>query len=66
MSNVELFHYLLLLICGAGALTWLAGRMAIAPAVVLLLGGCAIAVVGKRVPGMDPDLLLAAVLPPLL
>jgi len=24
MSNVELLHYLLLLICGAGALTWLA------------------------------------------
>jgi len=34
MNNVELFHYLLLLICGAGTLTWLAGRMTIAPAVV--------------------------------
>ncbi|MCG5078160.1 Na+/H+ antiporter [Paraburkholderia tagetis] len=66
MNNVELFHYLLLLICGAGALTWLAERIAIAPAVVLLLGGCAIAIVGKRVPDMDPNLLLAAVLPPLL
>lgn len=66
MSNVELFHYLLLLICGAGALTWLAGRASIPPAVVLLLGGCVVAVAGKRVPDMDPDLLLAAVLPPLL
>ncbi|SMG60492.1 cation:proton antiporter [Paraburkholderia susongensis] len=66
MNNVELFHYLLLLICGAGALTWLAERVAIPPAVVLLLGGCVIAVAGKRVPDMDPDLLLAAVLPPLL
>lgn len=66
MSNVELFHYLLLLICGAGALTWLAERVAIPPAVVLLLGGCVIAVAGKRVPDMDPNLLLAAVLPPLL
>lgn len=66
MSNVELFHYLLLLICGAGALTWLAERVAIPPAVVLLLGGCVIAVAGKRVPDMDPNLMLAAVLPPLL
>ena len=66
MNNVELFHYLLLLICGAGALTWLAERVSIPPAVVLLLGGCVIAVAGKRVPDMDPDLLLAAVLPPLL
>ncbi|RQV04290.1 sodium:proton antiporter [Burkholderia cenocepacia] len=66
MTNVELFHYLLLLICGAGALTWLAERVSIPPAVVLLLGGCVVAVVGKRVPDMDPALLLAAVLPPLL
>ncbi|MCA3860646.1 MAG: cation:proton antiporter, partial [Burkholderia sp.] len=66
MTNVELFHYLLLLICGAGALTWLAERISIPPAVVLLLGGCAIAIAGKRVPDMDPALLLAAVLPPLL
>jgi len=66
MNNVELFQYLLLLISGAGVLTWLAGRLAIPPAVVLLTGGCAIAVAGKRVPDMDPDLLLAAVLPPLL
>ncbi|OAJ61693.1 sodium:proton exchanger [Paraburkholderia ginsengiterrae] len=66
MNNVELFHYLLLLICGAGALTWLAERVAIPPAVVLLLGGCVIAVAGKRAPDMDPNLLLAAVLPPLL
>ncbi|WP_443797736.1 cation:proton antiporter, partial [Burkholderia vietnamiensis] len=66
MSNVELFHYLLLLICGAGALTWLAERVSIPPAVVLLVGGCVVAVAGKRVPDMDPALLLAAVLPPLL
>ncbi|KVC22395.1 sodium:proton exchanger [Burkholderia pseudomultivorans] len=66
MSNVELFHYLLLLICGAGALTWLAERVSIPPAVVLLLGGCVVAVAGRRVPDMDPALLLAAVLPPLL
>ncbi|QVN13257.1 sodium:proton antiporter [Burkholderia sp. LAS2] len=66
MTNVELFHYLLLLICGAGALTWLAERISIPPAVVLLLGGCVVAVAGKRVPDMDPALLLAAVLPPLL
>ena len=66
MNNVELFHYLLLLICGAGTLTWLVQRIAIAPAVVLLLGGCAIAIAGKRVPDMDPNLLLAAVLPPRL
>ncbi|WP_321784178.1 Na+/H+ antiporter [Paraburkholderia sp. J94] len=66
MSNVELFHYLLLLICGAGALTWLAERLTIPPAVVLLFGGCVVAVAGKRVPDMDPGLLLAAVMPPLL
>ncbi|MDR3100511.1 MAG: sodium:proton antiporter, partial [Paraburkholderia sp.] len=64
--NVEFFHCLLLSICGARALTWLAGRIAIPRAVVLLLGGCAIAIAGKRVPDMDPNLLLAAVLPPLL
>lgn len=66
MTNVELFHYLLLLIAGASALTWLADRISIPPAVVLLLGGCVIAVAGKGVTGMDPDLLLVAVLPPLL
>ncbi|MGF6538960.1 cation:proton antiporter [Paraburkholderia youngii] len=66
MNNVEFFHYLLLLICGAGALTWLAERIAIPPAVVLLLGGCVIAVAGRRVPDVDPNLLLTAVLPPLL
>lgn len=66
MTNVEFFHYLLLLICGAGALTWLADRIAIPPAVVLLFGGCVIAIAGKRVPQTDPDLLLAAIMPPLL
>lgn len=66
MSNVELFHYLLLLICGAGALTWLAERIAIPPAVVLPFGGCVIAVAGKRAPEMDPNLMLAAVQPLLI
>jgi CPA1 family monovalent cation:H+ antiporter len=66
VNNVEVFHYLLLLICGAGALTWVAKHIAIPPAVVLLLGGCVIAVAGRRVPEMDPNLLLAVVLPPLL
>ncbi|WP_267954972.1 Na+/H+ antiporter [Paraburkholderia adhaesiva] len=66
MNNVEFFHTLLVLIAGAGVLTWLAERLAIAPAVVLLLGGSAIALTGGPAPDMDPDLLLAAVLPPLL
>jgi monovalent cation/hydrogen antiporter len=66
MNNVEFFHTLLVLIAGAGMLTWLAERLAIAPAVVLLLGGSAIALTGSPAPGIDPDLLLAAVLPPLL
>lgn len=66
MNNVEFFHTLLLLICAAGALTWLAERLAIAPAVVLLLGGSAVALMGGPAPGMDPNLLLAVVLPPLL
>ncbi len=66
MSNVAFFHTLLVLIVGAGALTWLAERLAIAPAVVLLLGGSAIALTGGPAPDIDPNLLLAAVLPPLL
>lgn len=33
---------------------------------MLLLGGCVVAVAGKRVPDMDPALLLAAMLPSLL
>jgi monovalent cation/hydrogen antiporter len=66
MNNVEYFHTLLILICGAGALTWLAERLAIAPAVVLLLGGSAVALTGGPAPDMDPNLVLAAVLPPLL
>ncbi|MCC8392224.1 sodium:proton antiporter [Paraburkholderia sp. MMS20-SJTR3] len=66
MTNVEFFHYLLLLICGASALTWLAERIAIPPAVVLLFGGCVIALAGRRVPQTDPALLLAAIMPPLL
>jgi len=72
MNNVEFFHSLLWLVGGAGALTWLAARVSIPPAVVLLLGGSAIALVGGRGFGghagieMDPNLVLAAVLPPLL
>lgn len=67
MDNVSLFHYLLVLIFGAGLLTWFAERVAIAPAVVLLLGGSAIALIGNY-PGadLDPALIMTAVLPPLL
>ena len=42
------------------------GRLAATLLAALLLGGCVVAVAGKRVPDMDPALLLAAVLPPLL
>jgi len=70
MNNVEFFHSLLLLVGGAGALTWAAARLSIPPAVVLLLGGSAIAlaggVVGHAGIDMDPNLVLAAVMPPLL
>ncbi|WP_445143400.1 Na+/H+ antiporter [Dyella sp. Tek66A03] len=67
MDKVALFHYLLALVFGAGVLTWLADRMALAPAVVLLLGGSAVALIGKY-PGvdMDPGLVMVAMLPPLL
>ncbi|PLZ00856.1 Na+/H+ antiporter [Burkholderia sp. WAC0059] len=66
MTHVEFFHYLLLLIAGAAALTWLAERLSLAPAIVLLLGGSAVALTGRPAPGMDPNLVLEAVLPPLL
>ncbi|ABE36108.1 Na+/H+ antiporter [Paraburkholderia xenovorans LB400] len=67
MNNVELFHYLLLLVCGAGLLTWLAERLTIPPAVMLLVGGSAVALSGPHMTvGMDPNLILTAVLPPLL
>lgn len=66
MKNVDFFHTVLVLIVGAGALTWLAQRLALAPAVVLLIGGSAVALMGVPAPEMDPNLLLAAVLPPLL
>ncbi|SAK91551.1 Na+/H+ antiporter [Caballeronia ptereochthonis] len=67
MNNVELFHYILLLVCGAGVLTWIAERMAVPPAVVLLFGGVAIALMGRNTTvDMDPNLVLTAVLPPLL
>jgi Na+/H+ antiporter len=70
MTNVDFFHSLLLLVAGAGALTWLAERFVIPPAVVLLLGGSAIALVGGHAGHagieMDPNLVLVAVMPPLL
>lgn len=67
MNNVEFFHSLLLLVGGAGILTWAAGRFAIPPAVVLLFGGSAIALTGSHANvDMDPNLVLAAVMPPLL
>ncbi|PXW24853.1 Na+/H+ antiporter [Paraburkholderia caballeronis] len=67
MNNVAFFHSLLWLVGGAGALTWVAARLAIPPAVVLLLGGSAIALLGGRTSvDMDPNLILAAVMPPLL
>lgn len=67
MNNVAFFHYLLFLVFGAGLLTWLARNLKIAPAVVLLLGGSAVALLGGGGNiGMDPGLVLAAVLPPLL
>ncbi|HEY0295468.1 MAG TPA: sodium:proton antiporter [Bordetella sp.] len=67
MHNVEFFHYLLFLICGAGLLTWLAERIAIAPAVVLFAGGSAVALFGGQpAASMDPALVLMAILPPLL
>ncbi|MEX3934001.1 Na+/H+ antiporter [Paraburkholderia phymatum] len=67
MNNVEFFHYLLLLVCGAGVLTWVAERMAIPPAVILLFGGAAVARMGRHTTvDMDPNLVLTAVLPPLL
>jgi len=70
MNNVEFFHSLLLLVGGAGALTWIAERLAVPPALVLLPGGSAIALAGgfgaHAGIEMDPNLVLAAVLPPLL
>lgn len=67
MDNIAFFHYLLFLVFGAGLLTWLAERVAVAPAVVLLLGGTVVALVGGYATvDMDPGLILAAVLPPLL
>lgn len=67
MNNVELFHYILLLVCGAGVLTWVAERIAIPPAVILLFGGAAVALTGRHTTiDMDPNLVLTAVMPPLL
>jgi len=48
VTSVDFFRYLPLPICGAGALPWLAGQIAIPPGVVLLPGGRVAAVAGKR------------------
>ena len=48
MTRADFFRHLPLPICGAGALTWLAGRVTIPRAAVLLPGGCVVAVAGKR------------------
>jgi CPA1 family monovalent cation:H+ antiporter len=66
MDNVQFFHYLLMLMAGACVLTWLANRAAFPPALALLVGGCCAALFGGHSPEIDPGLVLAAVLPPLL
>ncbi len=66
MDNVQFFHYLLVLMAGACALTWLADRVAFPPALALLIGGSCAALIGGKFPEIDPGLVLAAVLPPLL
>ncbi|MFM0441703.1 Na+/H+ antiporter [Paraburkholderia strydomiana] len=66
MDNVQFFHYLLTLMAGACVLTWLADRVAFPPALALLVGGCCAALIGGYSPEIDPGLVLAAVLPPLL
>jgi Na+/H+ antiporter len=66
MDNVQFFHYLLMLMAGACVLTWLADRVAFPPALALLVGGCCAALIGGHSPEIDPGLVLAAVLPPLL
>jgi monovalent cation/hydrogen antiporter len=66
MDNVRFFHYLLMLMAGACVLTWVADRVAFPRAFVLLVGGCCAALVGAPSLEIDPRLVLAAVLPPLL
>jgi NhaP-type Na+/H+ or K+/H+ antiporter len=66
MDNVQFFHYLLVLMAGACVLTWLADRVGFPPALALLVGGCCAALFGGHSPEIDPGLVLAAVLPPLL
>ncbi|MEW9584710.1 cation:proton antiporter [Paraburkholderia sp. DGU8] len=66
MDNVQFFHYLLMLMAGACVLTWLADRVAFPPALALLVGGCCAALIGGHSLELDPGLVLAAILPPLL
>jgi CPA1 family monovalent cation:H+ antiporter len=66
MDNVQFFHYLLMLMAGACILTWLADRVAFPPALALLVGGCCAALIGGHSLELDPGLVLAAILPPLL
>jgi Na+/H+ antiporter len=66
MNNVQFFHYLLVLMAGACVLTCVADRLAFPRALVLLVAGCCAALIGGHYPEIDPGLVLAAVLPPLL
>ncbi|MBT2790079.1 cation:proton antiporter [Paraburkholderia strydomiana] len=66
MDNLQFFHYLLVLMAGACALSWIADRLSFPPALALLVGGCCVAVVGGQSPEIDPPFVLSAVLPPLL
>jgi CPA1 family monovalent cation:H+ antiporter len=66
MDNVQFFHYLLVLMAAGCVLTWLADRVAFPPALALLVGGCFAALIGGRSLELDPGLVLAAILPPLL
>src|SRR5258708_7234422 len=65
-GNVQFFHYVLMLMAGACVLTWLADRVAFPPALALLVGGCCAALIGGHSLELDPGLVLAAILPPLL
>jgi len=66
MNNVQSFYYLLGLLAGACVLTRVADFVACPRALVLLVGGCCAALVGGPSLEINPGLVLAAVLPPLL